>query len=107
MIASSEPVAPAAWIGDCRLESWHQTDGTVRHLATYNLESTGCNRLRLAMPPEIARERVARRADRRRPAAWQIEERLPVARRVPKTDGTRRVPYCCRWSFRPIENRCA
>ncbi len=70
--ASSNAIVPAAWIGDCRLESWHQSDGTVRHLATYNLESAGCNRLRLTMPPGIARDCVRGVRIDGVPAAWQM-----------------------------------
>jgi hypothetical protein len=42
----------SAWIKDCRLTSWHHTDGTVRRLVTYDLDKSGCNTLRLALPPE-------------------------------------------------------
>ncbi len=87
-----ERVPPAAWIGDCRLESWHHSDGTVRHLASYNLENAGCNHLRLAMPPEIAGDEVRGVRIDGVPAAWQMEKAAPGTRRVPKADGTRRVP---------------
>ena len=52
--APSGPATSSAWIGNCRLESWYQTNGTARHLASYDLESAGRDRLRLTMPPEIA-----------------------------------------------------
>ena len=64
--ASSRPVAPSAWIGDCRLESRHQTDGTAWWLATYNLENDRCNRLRLRGAGGIRARGVARRPNRRR-----------------------------------------
>ena len=48
---SSKPAEPSAWIKNYRLESWHQTDGTSRHLATFELERSGCSSFRLAMPP--------------------------------------------------------
>ncbi len=90
--ASSEPVSPSAWIGDCRLESWYQADGRVRCSAAYDLENAGCNRLRLAMPPEIAvGELHGVRIDGAK-AVWQVERTVPGTRRVPHTEGTRRVP---------------
>jgi hypothetical protein len=89
---SREPVAAAAWIGDCRLESWHHSDGTVRNSASYNLENAGCNRLRLAMPPEIAGDEVRGVRIDGVPAAWQMETAVSGTRRVPKADGSRRVP---------------
>jgi hypothetical protein len=42
----------SAWIRDCRLTSWYQTDGTARHVAAYDLEKSGCSVLRLAVLPE-------------------------------------------------------
>ena len=48
----------AAWIQDCRLESWYQTNGGSRHLATYDLQNTGRKRLDLTLPPEVAPDAV-------------------------------------------------
>ena len=46
--------AAAAWIQDCRLESWFQTDGASRHVAAYDLQNAGRKRFDLTLPPEIA-----------------------------------------------------
>ena len=106
--ASSEPVSPSAWVGDCRLESWHQTDGTVRCSATYDLENAGRNRLRLAMPPGIAVGELHGVRIDGVAAAWQVERTYQAhAVCLIRTAHGVCLLHLCRWSFRPIENRCA
>lgn len=54
----SEHAPPSAWVWSCRLESRFESSGAGRHLATYRLENTGRERLRLTLPPSSTRQEV-------------------------------------------------
>ena len=89
---SATPAAATAWIGACQLESWHHADGTARHLASYYLENSGRNHLRLTMPPHVSADEVHDARIDGVPTSWLVEAIVSGTRRVPKTGGTRRVP---------------
>jgi hypothetical protein len=72
--AADALAGPSAWIRDCRLESWHQADGTTRCLATYDLERSGGKNLRLTMPPEIASRDLLGVSIDGAAADWQMTE---------------------------------
>ncbi len=83
----------SAWVWNCRLESWYQADGASRHLATYELQHTGCKGLRLTLPRGIAREDLRGVWLDGDPAAWRLldtdEDRcvsveLPADRKFPR-----------------------
>ncbi len=54
---ADEPAPSRAWAWNCHLESWYQSDGTVRHSATYDIENCGRDSFRLVLP-RVAREDI-------------------------------------------------
>lgn len=49
---------PAAWIWNCHLESWYESNGLGRHVARYRLQHGGNGRLHLTLPADVAPEDV-------------------------------------------------
>jgi hypothetical protein len=58
-IATADDATTArAWVGNCRLESWFESDGTARHAATYEVQNSRCGSLELELPAGTAPEDV-------------------------------------------------
>lgn len=55
---SAAAATPDAWVWDCEVQSYYVADGTGQHLATYRLQNSGGERLRLALPPGAAWEDI-------------------------------------------------
>ena len=69
----NEPAPPEAWVWNCHLESWYQSDGAPQHQATYDLQSAGRG-LRLTLPPGVAREDIRGIWIDGDPVAWKVIE---------------------------------
>lgn len=53
-----EPTGISAWVYNCSLESWYQSDGTQLHQATYDSQNSGRGPFRLLLPPGVVRENI-------------------------------------------------
>ena len=101
--AKREPVAKhclrqavetiSGWVWNGRLESWYQADGASRHIATYELQHTGCKGLRLTLPRGIAPDNLRGVWLDGDPAAWRLLDtdqdrcvsvELPADRKFPR-----------------------
>ncbi|MGQ9576098.1 MAG: hypothetical protein ACUVUC_12345 [Thermoguttaceae bacterium] len=83
---------PAAWVWHCELDSCYGADGSGRHVATYRLENSGCQRLPIALPWPLTGQNVRGIWIDQSPVRWQraaqaadgrLEVPLPAGRRYP------------------------
>ena len=72
VLAEDKPRLIEAWVWDCRLESWFQSNGAARHRASYDLQSPGRGRLRLTLPRGVGREDIRNVWIDGKLAEWQL-----------------------------------
>ncbi|MGA2063059.1 MAG: hypothetical protein ABSG67_21515, partial [Thermoguttaceae bacterium] len=56
--AESGKNPPPIWVRNCRLESWYESQGGARHLAVFEVQNTGGNRLEIVLPRGVSNEDV-------------------------------------------------